>query len=339
MTTAYTRRDCLKLMATGAVASTLASCTTPAAGSRLAGESEEDLRGIYVILATPWTEGGEVAWEELASQVDWLAEAGAHGLVWPQNASDYRILTMEHIKRGFAMIAEANRGRRMALVLGVQQDDTPEAVELAHFAEAFEPDMMIAMPPKAGRGIEKYREYYSALAEVTERPMMMQTIPNLPDVDFPTDFILEMASHYPHLGYVKEEHEPVFDRIQALVGQPQIQRVFAAQRGRAFPYELRLGVDGTLNGMAMYADVFVRVWNEYRAGNWDAVRDIHGKILIGLNTEQAIPGAGRYMLQRRGIFKTTVQGNRRHTFSRTQVEQIEHSLRGLEPYMVRPLVG
>ena len=164
----------------------------------------------------------------------------------------------------------------MTLVLGVQQNSTRELVELATFAERLAPDMMIAMPPKVGNSLEDYREYYSALAEVTSRPIMIQTQPNLPGVEFKTDFMLELADKYPNLGYVKEEAQPVFERIQALVGQPQIKRVYSAMRGRYFGYDLRLGVDGLVSGMSMYAEVFARMWAASREGNWDAVRDIHG---------------------------------------------------------------
>lgn len=123
-------------------------------------------------------------------------------------------------------------------------------------------------------------------------------------------------------------------RISALVGQPQIKRVFSAQRGRHFLYDLRLGVDGIVSGMSMYADVFARIWAEYRAGNWDAVRDIHARVLAMLAVEEEVPGAGRYLLQRRGIFRTTSTGHGELRFSPAQIAHIEHVLGALEPYML-----
>lgn len=111
--------------------------------------------------------------------------------------------------------------------------------------------------------------------------------------------------------------------------------MFSAIRGRYFAYDLRLGVDGLVSGMSMYADVFVRMWVARVAENWDEVRDIHGKLLVILTSEQAIPGAGRYLLQRRGIFKTTVQRGLNFHFSPTRVAEIEHNLEELKPYMIR----
>ncbi len=339
----YTRRDSLKLMGSAVVGSQVVGGVQPLAAetdqARISGPGgvrvDEDLRGIFVILSTPYTESGAVHYDDLAFQVEWLDKAGAHGLVWPQNSSDYPRLTTEEIKQGFEVLTEANRGRSMTLVLGVQQDSTREMVELATFAEALAPDMMIAMPPKVGDSLEDYREYYYALAEVTSWPIMIQTSPNRPDVEFKTDFILEMAAKYPNLGYVKEEVQPVFDRIQAMVGQPQLQRVYSAMRGRYFAYDLRLGVDGLVSGMAMYAEVFAQMWAASREDDWDTVRDLHGRLLVMLTCETEIPGAGRYLLQRRGIFTTRNQRGRDYSLSQVQIDEIEHNLKGLEPYLMQ----
>ncbi len=337
----YTRRDSLKLMGSAVVGSQLVRGAQPldaqTDGVRAvrAVSVDEDMRGIFVIMSTPYTESGAVHYDDLAFQVEWLDRAGAHGLVWPQNSSDYPRLTTEEIRRGFEVLTEANRGRSLTLVLGVQQDSTPEMVAQATFAEGLEPDMMIAMPPKVGDSLEDYREYYSALAEVTSRPIMIQTSPNRPGLEFKTDFIKELADQYPNLGYVKEEVQPVFERIRALVGQPQIKRVYSAMRGRYFAYDLRLGVDGLVSGMAMYAEVFAQMWAASREGDWDAVRDIHGKLLVMLTCETEIPGAGRYLLQRRGIFTTAAQRGRNYTLSQVEIDEIEHNLRGLEPYLIR----
>ena len=166
----YTRRDSLKLMGSAVIGSQvvggtqpLAAQAAPAAQTDRTGvvgrgdigtaediRAAEDMRGIFVILSTPYTESGAVHYDDLAFQVEWLEYAGAHGLVWPQNSSDYPRLTTEEIKQGMEVLTRANRGRSLTLVLGVQQDSTRELVELATFAEKLAPDMMIAMPPKVG---------------------------------------------------------------------------------------------------------------------------------------------------------------------------------------------
>ena len=108
----YARRDSLKLMGSAVVGSQVVG-----GAQRLAAQTDrervvgpggmgaaegmraaEDMRGIFVILSTPYTESGAVHYDDLAFQVEWLDHAGAHGLVWPQNSSDYPRLTTEEIK-------------------------------------------------------------------------------------------------------------------------------------------------------------------------------------------------------------------------------------------------
>ncbi len=343
MSRKLSRRDTLKLVGSAVVGSGLVAVGAGSASARPGPaparehvrrpDRDADMRGIFVILSTPYTASEAVDFDDLAFQVEWLDHAGVHGLVWPQNSSDYPRLTTAEIRRGMEVLAEANRGRDMTLVLGVQQDSTDEMVALARFAEDLGPDMMIAMPPKVGSSLADYRTYYEALAGVTSRPVMIQTQPNLPGVEFETDFILDLARRHPHLGYVKEEAQPVFDRIQALVGRPEIERVFSAMRGRYFAYDLRLGVDGLVSGMGMYADVFVAMWDAYTRGDWDEVRDIHGHLLVMLTCESEIPVAGRYLLHRRGIFRSRTQRGRDTRLNEVQIAEIEHNLRGLEPYL------
>ncbi len=49
------------------------------------------------------------------------------------------ILSKEERIRGFEILAESNKGTGMALVLGVQADDTAGMLEYARIAESLEP--------------------------------------------------------------------------------------------------------------------------------------------------------------------------------------------------------
>ena len=51
------------------------------------------LRGIFIILATPYTENKAMDYEDLAAEVEFMDRCGVHGMVWPQMASEYTRLT------------------------------------------------------------------------------------------------------------------------------------------------------------------------------------------------------------------------------------------------------
>ena len=45
------------------------------------------MRGVFPIMATPFTAAKAVDFEDLEKEVDFLDRCGVHGMVWPQNAS------------------------------------------------------------------------------------------------------------------------------------------------------------------------------------------------------------------------------------------------------------
>jgi dihydrodipicolinate synthase/N-acetylneuraminate lyase len=204
------------------------------------------------------------------------------------------------------VLATAARGKAVALVLGVQGRDTAEMLEYARRAEALAPDALIAMPPSAARSIDEYRDYFQALARTTSRPVIVQTSGGARDLPPTVDLIVELARQFPHMAYVKEESAPLLERMRAELKQrPPLKGVFGASLGAGWLYEMRLGLDGVITGMAMYPDLMARIWALHEQGNAEAVRDGYSRFLLMRNVSQQIPGADLYLLKKRGVFKTT----------------------------------
>src|SRR5438067_9289485 len=128
----------------------------PAAGTAKA------MRGVFIILTTPFTASGEVDWDDLARETTFVDRCGCHGVVWPQGSSGVANLTKAERLRGIEALASVAKGKRVELGLGVQGKDTTEMLEYARRAEALEPDAMIAMPPSAAHSVDDYRDYFRA---------------------------------------------------------------------------------------------------------------------------------------------------------------------------------
>src|SRR5947207_13486823 len=136
-------------------------------------------------------------------------------------------------------------------------------LEFAEKAESLAPDALIAMPPYEGKSLDEYRDYYRALGRATRRPVFIQTTGGAKNIDPPVDFIVELAREFPHLGYVKAELEPLFDRMQMLIrNKPAIKAVFSGMDGVSLTYEMRFGSDGSMPAASL-TDINVQVWNLY----------------------------------------------------------------------------
>src|SRR5581483_36896 len=132
------------------------------------------MRGVFIILNTPFTIAGDVDWDDLSREVAFVDRGGCQGIVWPQGSSGVSTLTEDERVHGMEVLAKAAKGTRVALVLGVQGKDIAEMLAYAKRADALGADAMIAMPPTSGTSMDDYRAYFRALAGATKRPVIVQ---------------------------------------------------------------------------------------------------------------------------------------------------------------------
>lgn len=291
------------------------------------------LRGIFIIMSTPYTAARAVDYEDLAHETEFLERCRVHGIVWPQLASEYYELTMEERMRGMEVLAKAARGRAPALVLGVQGANLNEAMRYLRHAEKLDPDALIAIPPREAKSPEDYREYWSALAGATRRPLFMQTTGGAKGINPSTDMLIELSAKYPNLGYIKEEVHPIVERMKELAqARPKVKAIFSGGGGRGMLYEARLGMDGTMPG-ASYADLYPQIWEAYQAGRHAEAREIFPKLLLMLNCDEQVPGTRQYIMKKRGVFKTTVSrlGDVRYTSQ--AIDEIEFCWEACKPHL------
>jgi 4-hydroxy-tetrahydrodipicolinate synthase len=301
-----------------------------------------------MILSTPFTDDGAVDWDDLAREARFVNQCGAQGAVWPQGSSRVSTLTKAERLKGMELLATTMRGGKGVLVLGVQGRDTAEMLDYARAAEALAPDAMIAMPPRVASSLDDYREYFRALAKVTTRPVILQTTGGVPALTPSVDLMVGLAREYPHLGYIKEESEPVVERMKAeLEARPPLTHIFGATFGTGWLYEMRLGLDGVITGNAMYADVMARLWELHVRRDKEALRDLYGRFLLMRNLREQIAGADLYVLKKRGIFKSATTRLdpkpgagpaesprvQRLSLTRDEVDEIEYRYAALAPYL------
>lgn len=336
-----TRRDALM----GAIAAALATREVAALSRAGQPRAEQPLRGAFMILHTPFTADGAVDWDDLTREALFVDRCGGHGIVWPQGSSSVATLTRDERMRGMEVLAKAVAGKRVALVLGVQGRDAVEMLEYARRADALAPDAVIAMPPTTGRTQDDYRAYFRALAAATKRPVILQTSGGARDLVPSIDLIVELAREFPHFGYVKEESEPLAERIRAEVAaRPPMKAIFSANLGANWLYAMRLGVDGVITGNAMYADLFAKMWALHDARRDGELREAFGRFLLMRNLNEQLPGTDLFVMQKRGIFKTNAARTGRpgagekpkvtmRAFSPAEVAEIEYRLAALKPYL------
>jgi len=342
--------------ATGLMAGTLAQgcksaaplCPGPAVG-------DPRVRGPFPILSTPFTESGAVDYEVLAKQAQFVDWCGSPGMIWPQSGDSVDLLTAEEKLRGMEVLAEATRGRRSALCLGVQGKDTAEMLVFAKHAEKLAPAAIISRPLDSGKTEDDLRQYWRALAAVVHRPVIIQTSGGTtykgpaPSVKL----LIELARESPYFGYVKEETNPIVPRIKELcAAKPTIKRVFSAMGGFGWLYQARVGSEGLITERAVYADLLARIWELMQSGaDPEALNDVFSKLLLMLNLRETIPGNQLrgyhlYVWKKRGVFKNMLSREygpkgvvpakpilQEQALTHEDIAEIESRFAALKPYL------
>src|SRR5947207_672144 len=102
--------------------------------------------------------------------------------------------------------------------------------------------IIMATPYTASESLDDYRDYYAALARATKRPVFVQTTGGAKGIVPEVDFLAQLAEQFPNCGYIKEEYQPVIERMRALAShRPAIKSVFSGSAGKGMLYEMRLG--------------------------------------------------------------------------------------------------
>lgn len=294
--------------------------------------TREPMRGIFIIMTTPYTEAKALDYEDLAKQVEYLQRCGAHGMVWPQLGSEVWELTKEERMRGMEVLAKA-KGKKPALVLGVQGPNKEAAIEYTRAAEALNPDALIAIPPREGRTLDEVSEYYRAIAQLTKRPIIVQTTGGARGVNIDAKFIGELAQEFPHCGYVKEEAQPVISRMRELLARrPVVRRIYGGADATSLMYEMSAGSDGNMPNAA-YADIYAQIWDSFQAGDRKKAYDLYSKTLLLTNLRRHIPATPLYIMKKRGVFKTIVSRQQNNQPTPDDIREIEANFELMKPYL------
>ena len=281
-------------------------------------------------MATPYSTSNQVDYEDLEKEVEFMTRCGAHGMVWPQLASEYQYLSRAERRRGMQVLAKAIKGKKPALVLGVQAATKDDALEYAELAEELSPDAVDRHPAHGSQVARRFSRLLHHSLPLTKRPFFIQTSGGAPGVNPTVDFLIEMARELPNFGYVKEEQGPIYERVHALnAARPPIKS--SIQRGRLIPRNA-FGVR-RMHAGAVYPDIDAQIWDLYHSGREEKAREIFSKRLLMVNAENNIPGVRPYIMKKRGVFKTALSRRQDTNLTADAIREIDFEFEGLEPFL------
>lgn len=259
-------------------------------------------RGIFPVLQTPLTAGGELDIKSLKKEVNFCVQAGAHGLVYPVLGSEFQFLA-ENERHQLVEVVVSEADGRLPVVVGVAGQNKAEAIIHAEHAAKIQADAVIALPPSKG-SLEEIRDYYKAIAQTAQLPVFIQHTHAGMDILF----LKQLLDEVEFIKYVKEESHPSAHQISAVLEKAgsSCLGVFGGAHGRWMLSELHRGANGFMPAVEGI-DVHVQIWNAYQSGDEAGARRIFNQLLPLINFISILGlNVCKEVLIMRGVFESAV---------------------------------
>jgi len=266
-------------------------------------------RGLYTIPTTPFDENGALDFESLRRCVQFCIECGAHGLVYPVNASEFFTLSDSERIAAIKTVIDTN-AHAIPFVAGVSGVSPQHSVELALAAQEAGADALMSAPPKmsltpTAAGME---EHFRILGEAVEIPVFIQNHDPPMGTVIPLDVTVRLLKEVPTIQYVKEETMPPAQAISAILEKAG-ETCLGVQGGMGIRYaidEFNRGACGNMPGCHI-TDVYVDLWNALEDGDEEKALYIHGRLGSQFLVESAFGGIYKEVLAMRGVIATAKQ--------------------------------
>ena len=268
-----------------------------------------DIKGICPIIATPFTENGEVDYQDLDNLVKHLINGGCHAVTLFGIAGEYYKLSDDERKKMVEVTVKAAKEAGGKTIISVTDHSTEVAVKTARFFEESGADCLMLLPPfflKPG-GAYLY-EHMKAVAQSVSIPIMAQYAPEQTGVTISPETFVKLEKECPNIEYYKIECKPAGPYVTTLMNLTDGKmKIFVGNAGFQMIECMDRGAMGAMPGCSMY-DVYLKIYNAYVSGDRKQAIRIHNALLpmlnhIRQNVEQIISFEKR-ILKLRGIIKS-----------------------------------
>jgi len=185
-----------------------------------------DFHGVFPYLVSPIGAHGRIRTDVLAQLCEDLIAAGVHGLTPLGSTGEFAYLNSEQREGVVRTTIEATR-KRVPVVAGVASTGTANAVAQAKRYQALGADGILAIceayfPLKESQ----VENYFRAVADAVEIPVVLYTNPNFQRSDLTLDTI-ERLSEHPRIRYIKDASTNTGRLLSIMQRAPDL-KVFSA---------------------------------------------------------------------------------------------------------------
>jgi 4-hydroxy-2-oxoglutarate aldolase len=237
------------------------------------------LSGIFPALTTPF-EKGELSLSGLKSNIEKYNEYDLSGYVVLGSTGEGILMNdMEGLKAVELVRSTASPGK--IVIAGTGTDSTRPTIEFTNKAADAGAQFALVVTPfyyKAQMTAQALEAYYLEVAEKSNIPVILYSVPKFTGLDLPLQSIVSLSRH-PNIVGLKDSSGNVSSLGEVLKSCPQDFNVLQGS-GSVLYASLALGARGGILALAdMAPGESVEIYKLAKAGDWEKAREIQLRVL------------------------------------------------------------
>jgi dihydrodipicolinate synthase/N-acetylneuraminate lyase len=265
---------------------------------------QAELRGVLPVLQAPFDVDNRLDEDALASEIEWVFDCGANGVVLGMVSEVLRMSDAERFN--FAEAICKHSADLGPVVLSVGAESTSVAVERAHHAATVGASALMATAPllTVGASELELERYFGAILRAVDLPLIVQDASGYVGRGLSIDLQVHLFEQFGERVLFKPEGPPVGISISLIMERTQGgARIFEGLGGAALIESYRRGVIGSMPA----ADVcwaVVALWRALEADNFQRAYEVAAPLsaLIAMQTNlDAFVLIEKHLLARQGV--------------------------------------
>lgn len=245
-------------------------------------------RGVFPVVPTIFHDDGSLDLEGQKRCLDFMIDAGSHGLCILANFSEQFVLTDAEREEIMAVALKHVAGR-VPVIVTTTHTGTTACAQRSRKAQDQGAAMVMIMPPYHGATLrfseQRIQEFYQAVSDAISIPIMIQDAP-VSGTTLSAPFLAKMAREIANVSYFKIETPFAAAKLRDLIamGGDAIVGPWDGEEAITLMADLDAGCTGAMTGGG-YPDGIREIMDPWQKGDRAAARAAYAKWLPLINHE------------------------------------------------------
>ena len=266
-------------------------------------------RGVFPVAPTIFHDDGTLDLDGQRRCIDFMIEAGSHGLCILANFSEQFVLTDDEREQVMVAVLEHVAGR-VPVIVTTTHMGTQICAARSRRAQDAGAAMVMVMPPYHGAtfrvGEAAVEAFFRAVSDAISIPIMIQDAP-VAGTPLSAPLLAKLAREIENVSYFKIETAGAATKLRTLLelGGAAIEGPWDGEEGITLMADLDAGATGAMTGGG-YPDGIRQITDPFEAGDRAAAMAAYGRWLPLINYENRQCGlaAAKILMREGGIIRS-----------------------------------